>query len=43
MNASIANRTGLSGLSVYSATKAAIRNLARGLSAELGKLPLERD
>ncbi len=35
LNASIADQTGVAGLSVYSATKAAVRNLARGLSAEL--------
>lgn len=35
LNASVADQTGVAGLSVYSATKAAIRNLARGLSAEL--------
>ena len=35
LNASVADQTGVPGLSIYSATKAALRNLARGLSAEL--------
>lgn len=35
LNSSVANRLGLEGTSVYSATKAAVRSLARTLSAEL--------
>ena len=35
LTSSIANATGIAGLSVYSATKAAVRSLARTLSAEL--------
>lgn len=37
LTSSIANATGIAGLSVYSATKAAVRSLARTLSAELVK------
>ncbi|MEN8145469.1 MAG: SDR family oxidoreductase [Gemmatimonadota bacterium] len=35
LNSSVANAIGLAGMSVYSATKAALRSLARTLSAEL--------
>ncbi len=37
LNSSIANATGIAGISVYSATKAAVRSFARTLSAELVK------
>ena len=35
LNSSVANQKGLAGLSVYNATKAAVRSLARSFSAEL--------